>query len=399
MGFWRRPQLVWWRKAIFQIHLWIGSVVGLYIVGISVSGSALVFERELMNDARGVESTALTPQGHRLSYEQLVRVAMLRHPSESLDAIDMRTRKRQVVQIVLKSSNNRHRNVWVDAVSGSILADTVVEERHALLNFLERLHNELLNGDRGEAANGIGGAMLFALTLTGLILWWPGVKSWTRALKIQWRAKWRRIVFDLHSAVGIWSLLLVGMWGLSGFYFAYPQASNRLLGLFSNSPTPKNSVWQPGQKLLPIDTYLNTAKLTFPASEFMYLYMDVYRPGGQVTVFSSRDPAKPMTLSENIVRLSPATGEVLVTESSDWWSLKEKVVLASYAIHFGDFGGFWSKAAWVLLGLTPAILAITGYVMWWNRLLGKKWETLRRKEVAITPHHLREESEQTIGRL
>src|SRR5260221_4289075 len=44
----RQPQTLWIRKAVFQIHLWTGIGVGLYIVVISLTGSAVVFRRELM---------------------------------------------------------------------------------------------------------------------------------------------------------------------------------------------------------------------------------------------------------------------------------------------------------------------------------------------------------------
>ena len=51
MTFWdrwlRRPQGLWLRKAIFQIHLWTGIGLGIYVVLISVSGSAIVFRNEL----------------------------------------------------------------------------------------------------------------------------------------------------------------------------------------------------------------------------------------------------------------------------------------------------------------------------------------------------------------
>ena len=48
---WRRwiqqPQRFWVRKALFQVHLWVGIGIGLYIVLISVSGSMVVYRREL----------------------------------------------------------------------------------------------------------------------------------------------------------------------------------------------------------------------------------------------------------------------------------------------------------------------------------------------------------------
>lgn len=42
------PQSVPFRKALFQIHLWLGIATGLYICMISITGSAVVFRREFV---------------------------------------------------------------------------------------------------------------------------------------------------------------------------------------------------------------------------------------------------------------------------------------------------------------------------------------------------------------
>ncbi len=41
------PQRLWVRRALFQVHLWTGVGVGLYMLAISITGSAIVFRREL----------------------------------------------------------------------------------------------------------------------------------------------------------------------------------------------------------------------------------------------------------------------------------------------------------------------------------------------------------------
>jgi uncharacterized iron-regulated membrane protein len=46
MGWLDRPQQVGLRRALVQIHLWMALVLGLYIMVISLSGSAVVFRRE-----------------------------------------------------------------------------------------------------------------------------------------------------------------------------------------------------------------------------------------------------------------------------------------------------------------------------------------------------------------
>ena len=43
----RQPQSVRLRRALFQVHLWSGLGIGLYVIVISISGSILVYRSEL----------------------------------------------------------------------------------------------------------------------------------------------------------------------------------------------------------------------------------------------------------------------------------------------------------------------------------------------------------------
>ena len=40
-------------------------------------------------------------------------------------------------------------------------------------------------------------------------------------------------------------------------------------------------------------------------------------------------------------------------------------------LHFGRFGWF-TEGIWTIFGLVPAVLFVTGALMWWNRKLRKK---------------------------
>jgi uncharacterized iron-regulated membrane protein len=47
----------------------------------------------------------------------------------------------------------------------------------------------------------------------------------------------------------------------------------------------------------------------------------------------------------------------------------DQVVRWAYYLHFGNFAGNKTKALWVILGLLPSLLFVTGTIMWWNRVL------------------------------
>src|ERR1700738_1493015 len=77
-GFARQPQGVWARKALFQVHLWTGIGVGLYIFVLSISGSAIVFRREITRLAW--TPPTVTPAGPLMTVEQLRAAAKKAYP-------------------------------------------------------------------------------------------------------------------------------------------------------------------------------------------------------------------------------------------------------------------------------------------------------------------------------
>ena len=58
---WKRPQNVWLRRALFQVHLWTGIGLGLYVLLMSVTGSALIFRRDLTRSLAREPRVAVPP--------------------------------------------------------------------------------------------------------------------------------------------------------------------------------------------------------------------------------------------------------------------------------------------------------------------------------------------------
>jgi uncharacterized iron-regulated membrane protein len=40
-------------------------------------------------------------------------------------------------------------------------------------------------------------------------------------------------------------------------------------------------------------------------------------------------------------------------------------------LHYGTFGGTFTRVLYILLGFVPLVLFVTGLAMWWNRVLAK----------------------------
>lgn len=216
---WRRPQGVWARRALFQIHLWSGLAIGIYLVVISVSGSFLVFRTELHRMfTRPPVTVAVT--GERLTDDQLKDIATRAFPNYTVTNVWPAKAPDQPVEIWLTHGDKSVHHIF-DPYTGKDLGPP----DPAMVRFIVwsvSLHDDLLTGETGRKVNGAGAILLAALCLTGLVIWWPGVSNWRRSLTVDLKSNRKLFNWNLHSAVGFWSFLLMLMWAVSGIYLAFP---------------------------------------------------------------------------------------------------------------------------------------------------------------------------------
>ena len=203
------PRKLWLRKAVFQVHLWAGLLLTLYVVVIALTGSILVFEDELTGTtlpAAIARDLTLQP----LPIPDVVANVLRAYPEATVDLVTVPTRDVPAYLIEAKLRGGRVQTMIADPATGIVYTQnrTWVQWVHDLHVYL------LLNPAYGMQVNAAGAAVLLLLTVTGLMLWWPGLRVWSRGMRVNLRANWRRMNYDLHSAIGFWTLLLVFWWAL-----------------------------------------------------------------------------------------------------------------------------------------------------------------------------------------
>jgi uncharacterized iron-regulated membrane protein len=289
----RQPQRVWLRRAAFQIHLWSGLAVGLYIVMLSLSGSVLVYRNEL-NRALATPRPAFDAEAQRLTSDEVQAAAAGAYPGWEITRVgDRISRRNPTIEVWVERDGARKERLF-NPYTGEDLGDSVTRGELAIL-WLARLHDELLLDREGRFWNGIGATIVTLLVLTGAVVWWPGVNRWRRSLLLTRGVGWRRFTWDLHSVLGAWLFLFMLMWGVSGIYLGIPDPFMQLVDYVSG-----------------------------PDEEF----------------------------------LGERTGDVALA-----WLAR---------LHFGRWQNEWLKAAWAIVGIVPAIMFVTGAVMWWNRVVRRR---------------------------
>ena len=225
----RRPQNVWLRKALFQVHLWTGIGLGLYIFVISVSGSAIVFRNAIYKNF-GSKPIIVAAQGPRLTPAQLRQKVQQAYPRYRLSYIWPNKNPKQAVEVWVQR-NGRYRQRLFDPYKGTDLGPSVPLALR-VTQWLGDLHFNLLAGEKGRLVNGWGAVLFTFMCMTGAIVWWPGIENWRRSLAIHKGAGWKRFNWDLHSALGFWTFAFSFMWGITGIYVVYQWPFQRLVGLF-----------------------------------------------------------------------------------------------------------------------------------------------------------------------
>ena len=220
-----QPQKLWLRRALFQIHLWSGLAVGLYIVVISISGSILVYRSELRQTFEP-EPRYVTVAGVRMTEEELTTTALRLYPDHSVSRVILRDDPTRAATVTL-TRNGAPTQLIFDPYTGDDLGHRLPVP-YRLTTWMLDLHDNLLYGDTGRRLNGIGSIILTLLAFTGAIIWWPGRERWTNSMTIDWKSGWRRINWSLHSAAGFWFILFVLMWAITGIYLTIPEPFNAL---------------------------------------------------------------------------------------------------------------------------------------------------------------------------
>jgi len=243
------------------------------------------------------------------------------------------------------------------------------------LEWVYDLHENLFARRTGRVINGFCAAALLLLTITGLVNWWPGVKHVARALKIDFRRRWKRVNFDIHSAVGFWSFAFLIMWAVSGIYFTWPAwflAQVDRLSPVVNARPPAVVVERPDE-IVPVSfqAMLSKAADLDPGARCQGIIFP-YSRRAPVEILMSRSAAFGRD-SEDTLYFNPYTGQYIST-----WQYGVNKTLGDWLIwleaplHFGTHWGLAFKCLWALMGLSLPVLAVSGLLMYWNRFLSKR---------------------------
>jgi uncharacterized iron-regulated membrane protein len=415
----------WWRRkpinrSLVLTHRWIGLVLGLFLVIECTTGAVLLYQGDLFRATNGKlyhHTASATP----ISAEQALNVVKQEKP----DFGAIWVARDAGVWVVGDVS---YENQWfVDPGTGRI--NGIGSQDHGILGLFINIHDcafgcagypahitwfetELWAGGptfmnditRGGFILGVLGLVLIVLVLTSLKIWWPGRKRIKQRFVVR-RGKGRFARdYDLHNVVGAVALPFLLMWGITGAAFEFPVVEKAWLAITAGDQ-PKDEDFSIEAKDVPkgtptisVDQATSVALAQLPGSSVNFIGV----------------PSADANFYEIDLVSTYASYKYRSIYSGDAYVLIDPYDATHFSVieggkgpvsnrfydkfleptHFGWNVNGWWRIIWLLFGLAPLVLMITGVSTWLYRRGVKK----RRKQTGARPIRDAELSPDTLDR-
>ena len=259
------------------------------------------------------------------------------------------------------------RFLQIDPATAEIRRDDVMDGyTFNVAYFLRQLHVRLLMGFWGRVFVGVFGVTLVLSVVTSLWIY----REWLRSLVRVRRGHGRRVFhMDLHKAVGLWTLAFNLLFGVTGAVLGLENLYYRI-----RPPAPRSPpIFAPAPPLAePLTAGGAVARVTARDPRFRPTSIEVPLEGP--ILVRGDHPSVFIAEGASEYAVHPGTGVVHLVIDARRAGWPEYLYNLLDPLHFGYFGerlgwvaGYAIELLWVLAGLAPGILGITGSVMWLER--------------------------------
>ena len=343
------------RATWLQVHKWIGLTLALLIIPISLTGAALVWHDWLDAQLEPQRHQSIAPAGLPASaYADAARAIL--SSEERITTIRFEGDKPVMVVASKPAKNESARpertNVWLNPRDARVIDQSPASG--GLVQVMHVLHGSLMVPGWGRTIVGWVGAFMFVSCLTGIWLWWPLSGSVTTGLR--WRRR-NTVNANIHYLAGFWIMIPLAMLTFTGAWISFPK----VFGMFESRPAPSQQDRAAAQRARPLAETSTTVDqaLQAPAPHATGPVSAIAWPTDRKAEWkiSYERPVAPAEVTvDDATRVAepprPPQQETLARTMRRW--------------HDGTgMGPVWQTIIF-LGGIVPAILSVTGIIIWWR---------------------------------
>lgn len=294
----------------------------------------------------------------------------------------------------LPTEDNPRINVYIDAVEGEPVKEMWADENGHLMgerdapwtSFIQGLHIYLhLPSTWGLFVVGLTGVALLSSLISGIL---AHPRVFRDAFHLRWGGSKRLQEADMHNRIGVWGLpfhiivsltgallglstLLIGILG----YVAFNGDINKVYSYF----LPPVAVDDPRPAPLPpMEPMFAHIQQDAPEAKPSYFLFEHPGETGQTISITAISPNQ---LSRGDSWVFDGSGKLMEGGYSSTGTTGNFILQALYLLHFGWFGGWIVKIAYILLGAGLTTVTASGVAIWLARRRDKgrpapRWERI-----------------------
>ena len=348
-------------------HSWLGLKLSLFMSFVLLTGTFAVISLEI--------DWLLTPQMRSTEFVEPESVAW----GASYDAMRKEYKDYELtgifrfsdpwysLQSLATTPWQENVRLWTNPKDGTLLG---VTSFYSIQRFFRSIHRNLMMPVRiGVPIVTFLAFPLLVSLIAGFIVY---KKFWLGLFKLpRFKRKTRVWSGDLHRLTGLWTSWFVALITVTSVWYFIEEVGG------NSPPFP-----QPAAQIIDRDLAIPEG---FSGADLETAVENALKelPGLQIRriIFPS-SPGAPILiggdLSASLVRpransvyIDPSNLNVLGSYVGEDLRLHNRISEAADPLHFGYFGGIFSKTIWFLAGLLMTSMAITGVVIYSNRLLAR----------------------------
>jgi uncharacterized iron-regulated membrane protein len=358
------------RQTFVMVHRYVGMLLGLVVCIIALTGTLLSFNHEI-DQALNPALMTVAPKGQPLPIETLLATAQKTHPDYKIGYFEPPKTAEESYMISLNKEISEDEElsfeVFVDPYTGKVLGER--KDRSSFMSFVYALHYELASGEWGSRIISITALAWIVIGISGLVIW-PNWQRISRGFQVRWKAPWLLINYDYHKVLGIIAAVFILVLGVSGTIFQFHDQIDPVVMTVTGSTEPpefKSSVPGNNQARLPYAEIIRSAEVAIPNAVTTWISYP-NEPDEAIEV-DRKQPGDMNQWGNHWVFIDQYSGKVLgmTTHDTVGSTPAETFNNWNWNIHTGIWGGIPTRVLLSIFGLTPAILLVTGLVIFWGK--------------------------------
>ncbi len=370
------------KRIINFLHLWLGLLSGLVVFLMALSGCAYVFVDELKPIVYHDRYFVQPEQKAKLPLSQLLAIAQ-NELGANIDITRIEINNAADRSVVFRSQKNNpdglthwdyfeyYYRVYINPYSGQVLK--VEDTKNEFFQLALSLHMRMLFGEKvGHYVVGYSVLMFFIILVTGIIMWYP--KNWKKknvneSFKIKWRAKWKRLNYDLHKVLGFYAFFILLLTSVTGLVWVFDWVHESVRFVANGAqvvPTTKLPLSDStmSYKEYSLDKAYVQVQSQYPEA-YAYLIILPKKAQSTLNIFSYlTDWNRYQRVFTGFDRYS---GQLLINKTFQDLNNGDKAFQLNFDLHTGAYLGLFGKILSFFAALLCSTLPVTGFYIWWNK--------------------------------